>query len=383
MKGSQRLSLYYLAPDQKGRFSRIASGYTLGQAYTIVRWLGRGSYGDVYLAKNKQTFEEVAIKIARSQQPYQTASVEEAKKLRMFSSPYVIGLIDEGFFSCKGKRFHYIVMPYLTINLYQYTQELKSSGRQFTDKMSKQVAHDSASGLREIHRKGYIHSDLKPENIMWDRKACCWVIIDVGSAHQVSSFTETGHYYIQSRWWRAPEVLLQILYPDNIQLTSAIDMWSLGCILYEVATNVPLFQGTSSAHTLRQIEEKIGTHASPIPFYPKHENISPSLRNLIRFLVTYDRLTAQGVIDHPYLLSGVPGVPDALERDEGLLDSISVTSTPSPSPYVLTRLRRRKQGVKRTERKRRKKVRTSKSKGTTGKRIDTPTVCLFPKYIDV
>jgi len=95
-----------------------------------------------------------------------------------------------------------------------------------------------------------VHCDLKPENILLKHPTRSGIkIIDLGS----SCFEHEKVYtYIQSRFYRAPEIIFGILY------TCAIDMWSFGCILYELFTGNPLFPGESEAEQLHLIMEVKG-----------------------------------------------------------------------------------------------------------------------------
>jgi dual specificity tyrosine-phosphorylation-regulated kinase 2/3/4 len=95
-----------------------------------------------------------------------------------------------------------------------------------------------------------VHCDLKPENILLKNPTRSGIkIIDLGSGCFES---ERVYTYIQSRFYRAPEIILGIPY------TCAIDMWSFGCILYELCTGSPLFPGESEADQLSLIMEAKG-----------------------------------------------------------------------------------------------------------------------------
>ena len=95
-----------------------------------------------------------------------------------------------------------------------------------------------------------IHCDLKPENILiLQNNASQIKVIDFGSSCLEA---ERIYFYIQSRFYRAPEVLLDLGYGYEI------DMWSLGCILYELYRGEPLFPGINEAEQIYLIMEKIG-----------------------------------------------------------------------------------------------------------------------------
>jgi dual specificity tyrosine-phosphorylation-regulated kinase 2/3/4 len=86
-----------------------------------------------------------------------------------------------------------------------------------------------------MHKFEIVHCDLKPENVLLRRPNKSQIkLIDFGS----SCFEQERYYtYIQSRFYRAPEIML------GIQYTRAIDMWSYGCIVYECFCGIPLFAG--------------------------------------------------------------------------------------------------------------------------------------------
>ena len=107
------------------------------------------------------------------------------------------------------------------------------------------------AGLAFIHRNGFFHRDIKPENLLLKGRAL--KIADLGCCREIRSrppFTE----YIATRWYRAPEILLQ-----SNTYNSPIDVWACGCIIAELYRNHTLFPGASSADTLNKIVAMLGT----------------------------------------------------------------------------------------------------------------------------
>ncbi|KAK8462911.1 hypothetical protein SEVIR_1G292000v4 [Setaria viridis] len=105
--------------------------------------------------------------------------------------------------------------------------------------------------LAYMHQRGYFHRDLKPENLLVNKDVI--KLADFGLAREVSSvppYTE----YVSTRWYRAPEVLLQSSAYD-----SAVDMWAMGAIMAELLTLHPLFPGTSEADEIHKICNVIGS----------------------------------------------------------------------------------------------------------------------------
>ena len=114
----------------------------------------------------------------------------------------------------------------------------------------KKISLQILQTLRLLDRYKIVHCDLKPENILFRSTDSCLVkVIDFGSA----CFLENRVYtYIQSRYYRAPEVILGLSY------STSIDMWSFGCILAELFTGKPLFAGENEIDQLMCIIEVLG-----------------------------------------------------------------------------------------------------------------------------
>ena len=95
------------------------------------------------------------------------------------------------------------------------------------------------AGISDCHMKRIIHRDLKPSNILLN-ESCDLQICDFGLSRNLS--IEKGEdltEYVVTRFYRAPEIMLGISY------TTAIDMWSFGCIVIELYTGYPIFPGES------------------------------------------------------------------------------------------------------------------------------------------
>ena len=136
----------------------------------------------------------------------------------------------------------------MSINLYEFLKSNKFQGITLT--LIKRFAFQILQALCLLSEHDIIHCDLKPENILLKHPNHSAIkVIDFGS----SCFGDKRLYtYIQSRFYRAPEIILGIPY------TTAIDMWSFGCILVELFTGYPLFPGESEAEQLLCIMEVLG-----------------------------------------------------------------------------------------------------------------------------
>lgn len=146
-----------------------------------------------------------------------------------------------------------ITFEILHKNLYEFLKEHQFAG--FSHDLIRRFSIQILQSLTFFKKHNIIHCDLKPENILLKEENKSGIrVIDVGSG----CFEDKQLYtYIQSRFYRAPEIILGIRY------TPAIDMWSFGCILVELFTGFPVFPGESENEQVLLFCEVLG--------YPSHE----------------------------------------------------------------------------------------------------------------
>ncbi|SSD60994.1 uncharacterized protein SCODWIG_02755 [Saccharomycodes ludwigii] len=231
--------------------SRSMSGKKLAsRKYLVLDILGQGTFGQVVKCQNLLTKEIVAIKIIRSRPEYLNPSFMECKILEILhnkcrgSTNNFLQMKDS--FMDKGHLC--LVFELLGNNLYELLKQNKYHGLslQLITIFTKQILES----LVILKDNKIIHCDLKPENILLissdkpDLK-----IIDFGSACEE---TQTVYTYIQSRFYRAPEVLLGLPY------STGIDMWSVGCIVAELYLGIPIFPGCSELNQITRIVEARG-----------------------------------------------------------------------------------------------------------------------------
>jgi serine/threonine protein kinase len=146
----------------------------------------------------------------------------------------------------------FIVCELLRDNLYEFYKYNRESGEElyFTLPRLQRITRQCLVALQYIHSLGLIHCDLKPENILIKSYSRCEVkVIDFGSSCFVTDHLSS---YVQSRSYRAPEVLLGLPYGQKI------DLWSLGCILAELWTGNVLFLNDSIVTLLARVVAIIG-----------------------------------------------------------------------------------------------------------------------------
>lgn len=214
--------------------------------------LGKGTYGQVVHAIDSVTQCPVAIKVLKKARVYVQQSIVEKKilsVLNMFDVPNTVRMHDA--FSFMGHPC--IVFNLLSMSLLQLLELTRYRGvslnliRKFARQLCTTLNH-----LKHGLPVGIIHGDLKPENILLcDPKRSAISIIDFGSACFAN---ETVQTYIQSRYYRAPEVIVRAPY------SFPIDMWSVGCILVEMHTGSPLFGGRDE---MDMMEKMVGILGQP------------------------------------------------------------------------------------------------------------------------
>ncbi|KAE8726850.1 Serine/threonine-protein kinase MAK [Hibiscus syriacus] len=216
------------------------------ERYKLIKEIGDGTFGTVWRAINKLSGEVVAIK--KMKKKYfsweECVNLREVKSLRKMNHPNIVKLKEV----IRENDILYFVFEYMEYNLYQL---MKDREKLFSEVEIRNWCFQVFQGLEYMHQRGYFHRDLKPENLLVTKDII--KIADFGLAREISShppYTE----YVSTRWYRAPEVLLQ-----SYLYTAKVDMWAMGAIMAELFTLRPLFPGTSEADEIYKICSVVGT----------------------------------------------------------------------------------------------------------------------------
>ncbi|XP_059609865.1 putative dual specificity tyrosine-phosphorylation-regulated kinase 3 homolog isoform X2 [Phlebotomus argentipes] len=218
--------------------------------YEVLKIIGKGSFGQVVKAYDHKTHQHVALKMVRNEKRFHKQAQEEIRilyHLRKQDKENTLNIIHVyDYFTFRNHMC--ITFELLYINLYELIKKNKFQG--FSLQLVRKFAHSLLICLNALYDNGIIHCDLKPENILLKQQGRSGIkVIDFGS----SCYEEQRVYtYIQSRFYRAPEVIMGLRY------TTAIDMWSLGCILVELYTGSALFAGEDEFDQLSCIMEMLG-----------------------------------------------------------------------------------------------------------------------------
>ncbi|XP_075308653.1 serine/threonine-protein kinase MAK isoform X3 [Odontesthes bonariensis] len=215
--------------------------------YTTLKQLGDGTYGSVLMGRSNESGELVAIK--RMKRKFysweECMNLREVKSLKKLNHANVVKLKEV----IRENDHLYFVFEYMKENLYQLMKDRK---KMFPESVIRNISFQILQGLSFIHKHGFFHRDMKPENLLCMGPELV-KIADFGLAREIRSkppYTD----YVSTRWYRAPEVLLR-----SSTYSSPIDLWAVGCIMAELYTLRPLFPGNSEVDEIFKICQVLGT----------------------------------------------------------------------------------------------------------------------------
>ncbi|KAJ8261652.1 hypothetical protein GJAV_G00156750 [Gymnothorax javanicus] len=236
--------------DDQGSYIHVPHDH-IAYRYEVLKVIGKGSFGQVVKAYDHKAQQHVALKMVRNEKRFHRQAAEEIRILEHLrkqdkeaGAMNVVHMLEHFTF-----RSH-ICMTFelLSMNLYELIKKNKFQG--FSLPLVRKFAHSILQCLDSLHKSRIIHCDLKPENILLKQQGRSGIkVIDFGSSCYEHQRVYT---YIQSRFYRAPEVILGGRYG------MPIDMWSLGCILAELLTGYPLLPGEDESDQLACIIELLG-----------------------------------------------------------------------------------------------------------------------------
>ena len=212
--------------------------------YIKVSKIGGGSFGAVYLVKEKETNKLYAMKKFYLDNLGNGGAKKQYEILSKFNHENVYKAID--MFISPNKN-QYLITPYYQNNLYDYVS------KKLPEKVIRQIMLQIISGINYIHSLNYIHRDIKPDNILISSEGKI-ILTDFDLCRQESKgkddpMTRTA----VTLYYRAPEIFFGDSYYGN-----KIDIWSIGCVFAELIIGKPLFKANNELGTLSKIIETIG-----------------------------------------------------------------------------------------------------------------------------
>lgn len=219
--------------------------------YQVLNVIGSGSFGQVVKAYDHKEQMYVALKMVRNQPQMHRQALEEMRILQHLTSldkdnrMNVIHMYDSFFFRSHAC----ITFELLSTSLYELIKKNKFQG--FSLQLVRQFARSLLECLEALARHGIVHRDMKPENILLKQRGGNGIkVIDFGTSCYENH--DHSYTYVQSRFYRAPEVIL------GVRNGLAMDMWSLGCILAELHLGCALLAGEDESDQLACMIELLG-----------------------------------------------------------------------------------------------------------------------------
>uniref|UniRef100_A0A8R1TUL6 non-specific serine/threonine protein kinase n=1 Tax=Onchocerca volvulus TaxID=6282 RepID=A0A8R1TUL6_ONCVO len=242
-------------PSTEGEYQLIKNEVLVSpyrNQYEVLEFLGKGTFGQVVKAWKKGTNEIVAIKILKKHPSYARQGQIEVSILSRLSNENAEEFNFVRAYECFQHKHHTcLVFEMLEQNLYDFLKQNKFNPLPLSS--IRPIVQQVLTALLKLKHLGLIHADLKPENIMLvdpSNQPFRVKVIDFGSAsHRSKAVTNT---YLQSRYYRAPEIIL------GLPFREAIDMWSLGCVIAELYLGWPLYPGSSEFDQIRYIVQTQG-----------------------------------------------------------------------------------------------------------------------------
>jgi len=276
--------------------------------------IGEGTYGTVYKAKDKETGDILALKKIRldaEDEGIPSTAIREIALLKQLQHPNIVRLYDV----VHTEKRLTLVFEYLDYDLKKYLDA--HADKPLDAYTVKAFLFQLLSGIYYCHKNRVLHRDLKPQNLLINSQGQL-KLADFGLAREFGIPVRSLTPEVVTLWYRSPDLLM-----GSKNYTTAIDMWSVGCIFAEMITGKPLFAGTSEKDQLLKIFTLLGTPKPESwpgmlklphykPDYPKCDprDVSklfpnlpkPGLDLFLHFL-QYDsdrRITAKDAMAHPY-----------------------------------------------------------------------------------
>lgn len=234
--------------DDANQYLRIIPGERLDDRYKILEVLGKGMFAVVVRAEDSKAKQMVAIKIVRNNNAMKISTEKEMRFLQKLNEAdpddkkHIVRMMRSFF----HKGHLCVVFEELHQNLRDLGKSQGSKGIHIS--AVKHYAKQMFTALGHMKKLNIVHADLKPDNILVTKDHRTVKICDLGSGFSINK-PDDATTYLVSRFYRAPEIIL------GMKIDFAIDMWAIGCTLFELWTGKILFPGANNNHMLKVIME--------------------------------------------------------------------------------------------------------------------------------
>jgi len=309
--------------------------------------IGEGTYGTVFMARDKRTGEIVALKKLRMDKEkggFPLTSIREIKLLKSLKHPNIVELKE----IVVGKKPDSIFLVFEFCEN-DFASILDKIPRPFSESEVKLIMIQLLSAVKYLHENFVLHRDIKLSNLLM--KDGNVKLADFGLARLFGNPLRPYTPKVVTLWYRPPELLL-----GSETYHTAADMWAVGCVFGELLQHKPLLPGRTELEQLDLIFKLLGSpnvriwpgfdklNSGPVaasltpklPHYPYSElrhrfpNLSEAGHDLLSRLLTYDpskRITAAKALQHPYFSEPPsPTTPNMMPRFPSLLDKHGLSS---------------------------------------------------------
>jgi len=260
------------------------------------------------------------IRLEAEDEGVPSTAIREISLLKELKDENIVRLLD----IVHADQKLYLVFEFLDVDLKRYMENGNQSRTPITPEIVKKFTHQLNSGLLYCHSHRILHRDLKPQNLLIDKRDNL-KLADFGLARAFGIPMRTYTHEVVTLWYRAPEVLL-----GSRHYSTAIDMWSVGCIFAEMAMQgAPLYPGDSEIDQIFKIFRILGTpnedtwpgvsglpdYKATFPQWARQDlaRIVPTLDevglDMLKRTLTYDsakRISAKRALIHPYFANYKP-----------------------------------------------------------------------------
>lgn len=224
--------------------------------YNAERVIGNGTFGIVYSAHIVETDETVAIKKVFVDRRYRNRELQVWREMR---HPNIVALKHAFYTSGDSPDELYLnmVMEFVPETVYCVMKRYGKQKKTMPRVLVQLYAYQACRALAHLHATCVVHRDIKPQNLLVDTgRGHVLKLCDFGSAARLGSgpTRPTLVAYICSRYYRAPELIF-----GTTQYTTAVDLWSIGCVLAETIRGRPLFPGENGVDQLVEIVKVLGS----------------------------------------------------------------------------------------------------------------------------
>ncbi|KAF9177627.1 Cyclin-dependent kinase 3, partial [Haplosporangium sp. Z 767] len=222
------------------------------EAYHKMDKIGEGTYGIVYKATEKATGRVVAMKKIRLENEDEgvpSTAIREISLLKELKHDHVVQLLD----IIHDESRLYLVFEFLNLDLKRYMDTAPTTTTGLPLDQVKEYLYQLVKGVEYCHSRRILHRDLKPQNLLIDESRNL-KLADFGLARAFGIPLRSYTHEVVTLWYRAPEILL-----GSKHYSTAVDIWSIGCIFAEMVLKKPLFPGDSEIDELYRIFRLRGT----------------------------------------------------------------------------------------------------------------------------